>query len=63
MRIDREERMSSIRAGEDTQLELKEIVFRGDRVSFAREEGRAASRLAEVFVSMANTKGGEWHAC
>ncbi len=59
MRIDREERMSSIRAGEDTQLELKEIVFRGDRVSFAREEGRAASRLAEVFVSMANTKGGE----
>ncbi len=59
MTIDREERMSSIRAGEDTQLELKEIVFRGDRVSFAREEGRAASRLAEVFVSMANTKGGE----
>ena len=59
MRIDREERMSSIRAGEDTQLELKEIVFRGDRVSFAREEGRAASRLAEVFVSMANTKWGE----
>ena len=59
MTIHREERMSSIRAGEDTQLELKEIVFRGDRVSFAREEGRAASRLAEVFVSMANTKGGE----
>ena len=59
MAIDREERMSSIRAGEDTELELKEIVFRGDRVSLAREEGRAASRLAEVFVSMANTKGGE----
>ena len=59
MRIDKKERMSSIQAGEDTGLELKEIVFRGDRVSFAREEGRAASRLAEVFVSMANTKGGE----
>ncbi len=31
MTIDKEERMSSIRAGEDTELELKEIVFRGDR--------------------------------
>ncbi len=31
MTIDKEERMSSIRAGEDTGLELKEIVFRGDR--------------------------------
>ncbi len=51
--------MNSIQAGEDTELELKEIVFRGDRISFAREEGRAASKLAEVFVSMANTKGGE----
>ena len=50
--------MSSIRAGEDTGLELKEVVFRGDRVSFASEEGRAAPKLAEVFVSMANTRGG-----
>ena len=47
--------MSSIRAGEDTELELKEVVFRGDRVSFASEEDRAAPKLAEVFVSMANT--------
>ena len=31
MRIDKKERMSSIQAGEDTELELKEIVFRGDR--------------------------------
>ena len=38
--------MDSIRAGEDTEL------------SFARGEGRAAARLAEVFVSMANTNGG-----
>ena len=50
--------MFSIRAGEDTELELKEIMFRGNRISFASEEGRAGPRLAEVFVSMANTKGG-----
>ena len=50
--------MGSIRAGEDTELELKEVLFRGNRVSFARGEGRAAARLAEVFVSMANTNGG-----
>ena len=50
--------VSAIRAGEDTELELKEVVFRGDRLSFAAEEGRAASKLAEVFVSMANTRGG-----
>ena len=56
--MNKQERLASIRAGEDTELELKEIVFRGDRISFAREEGRATSRLAEVFVSMANTKGG-----
>ena len=47
--------MSSIQAGEDTELELKEVVFRGDRVLFASEEGRAAPKLTEVFVSMANT--------
>ena len=56
--MNKQERLASIRAGEDTELELKEIVFRGDRISFAREDGRATSRLAEVFVSMANTKGG-----
>ena len=50
--------VSAIRAGEDTELELKEVVFRGDRLSFAAEEGRTASKLAEVFVSMANTRGG-----
>ena len=49
---------SSIRAGEDTGLELKEVVFRGDRIAFGAEPGRAAQKLAEVFVSMANTRGG-----
>ena len=58
MTLDTKALMASIHAGEDTELELKEIVFRGSRVSFAKEEGRAASRLAEVFVSMANTSGG-----
>ena len=50
--------LSSIRAGEDTELELKEVVFRGDRVAFGSDAGRASSKLAEVFVSMANTRGG-----
>ena len=50
--------LSSIRAGEDTALELKELVFRGDRIAFGSDEGRAAQKLAEVFVSMANTSGG-----
>lgn len=50
--------LSEIAAGEDTFLELKEVVFKGDQVRFAREEGRAQSVLAEVFVSMANTEGG-----
>ena len=50
--------LSSIRAGEGTELELKEVVFRGDRVAFGSDPGRASSKLAEVFVSMANTRGG-----
>ena len=58
MVFDRSALLASIQAGEDTELELKEVVFRGNRVAFARDESRAASRLAEVFVSMANTKGG-----
>ena len=49
---------AAIRAGEDTELELKEVVFRGGRAAFPGEQGRAAARLAEVFVSMANTAGG-----
>lgn len=56
--IDKTQLISSIQAGEDTKLELKEVVFRGERIALAREEGRAAARLAEVFVSMANTEGG-----
>jgi len=50
--------LSEIAAGEDTFLEFKEVVFKGDQVRFAREEGRAQTVIAEVFVSMANTEGG-----
>lgn len=50
--------LSEIAAGEDTLLEFKEVVFKGDQVRFAREEGKAQTVLAEVFVSMANTEGG-----
>ncbi len=56
--MDTQTLLSSIRAGEDTELELKEVVFRGDRIALGSETGRAASKLAEVFVSMANTRGG-----
>ena len=56
--MDTQALLSSIRAGEDTGLELKEIVFRGDRIAFGTDTGRDASKLAEVFVSMANTRGG-----
>jgi len=50
--------LSEVAAGEDTFLEFKEVVFKGDQVRFAREEGRAQTVIAEVFVSMANTEGG-----
>lgn len=50
--------MASIRAGEDTELELKEVVFEGNRISLGGSEARPAARLAQVLVSMANTSGG-----
>jgi ATP-dependent DNA helicase RecG len=51
--------LAEIAAGEDTFLEFKEVVFKGDQVRFAREEGKAQAVLAEVFISMANTEGGD----
>ena len=50
--------MASIRAGDDARLELREVRFRGRRLALGDEDGRAVIRLAEVFVSMANTDGG-----
>ena len=58
MAIDSPALMASIRAGEDTGLELKEVTFRGRRMLLGRDESRPAARLAEVFASMANTDGG-----
>ena len=55
---DRSELLSEIAALEDTYLEFKEVVFKGNQVRFADEEGRAAKVIAEVFMSMANTEGG-----
>jgi len=49
--------LSKIAAGEDTNLELLEIVFRNDQPLIANA-GRAAPEIAEVFCSMANTEGG-----
>lgn len=40
-------------------MEFKEVVVRGGRVAFGGKKRRASSDLAEVFVSMANTQGGE----
>ena len=50
--------MASIRAGEDTTLELREVAFRGHRMQLGSDGARPAARLAEVFASMANTEGG-----
>jgi predicted HTH transcriptional regulator len=49
--------LSEIAAGEDTFLELKEAVFRGNQILIG-DAGRAAPEIAEVFCSIANTQGG-----
>jgi hypothetical protein len=45
-------RLSRRTAGEDTPLELEVVIFRGNKLRFAREEGRASMKIAEVMVSM-----------
>lgn len=55
---DKTELLAEIAAGEDSLLELKAVVFKGDQVRFASEEGRAPKVIAEVLVSMANSEGG-----
>ncbi|HIJ57298.1 MAG TPA: hypothetical protein HPQ03_14420 [Deltaproteobacteria bacterium] len=49
--------LSEIAAGEDTFLELKEVVFRRNQILIG-DAGRAAPEIAEVFCSIANTEGG-----
>lgn len=58
MYTDKDELLQEISAGEDTLLEFKEVVFKGNQIRFASEEGKAPKVIAEVFVSMANTEGG-----
>ena len=49
--------LSEIAAGEDTFLELKEVVFRGNQVLIG-DAGRADPEIGEAFCSIANTEGG-----
>jgi ATP-dependent DNA helicase RecG len=49
--------LAEIVAGEDTYLELKEVVFKGNQIRIG-DAGRAAPEIAEVLCSMANTQGG-----
>ena len=42
--------IASIRAGEDTCLELREVSFRGRRRLFDRDEDRPTARLADMQV-------------
>ena len=58
MTIDISALMASIRAGEDTTLELKEVAFRGRRMQLGSDGTCPEARLAEAFASMANTEGG-----
>ncbi len=51
------ELLTEIEAGEDTFLELKEVVFRGNQIQFGGMR-KAAPKIAEVFCSIANTEGG-----
>lgn len=54
----RDELLREILAGEDSYLEFKEVVFRGNQVRFAREENRAPIVMARLLTCFANTEGG-----
>ena len=54
----RDELVREIHAGEDTYLDFKEVVFKGNQVQFAGEPERAPEALAKVFTCFANTEGG-----
>ena len=46
MEINVQEFMASIYVGEDTELELKEVVFRGNRISLGGGRGSTGGPLA-----------------
>jgi len=50
--------LNEIRAGEDSLLDLKEVLFKGEQIQFARGEGRAQAELAKDLSCFANTAGG-----
>lgn len=50
--------MREILAGEDSLLDFKEILVKGDQVSFAKGEGKAQAELAKDLCCFANTEGG-----
>lgn len=49
--------LAEIAAGEDTYLELKEAIFKGNQIRIG-DKGRAAPEIAEVLCSITNTEGG-----
>ena len=55
-----EDLLKEIRAGEDVHLDFKEVVFRGDRIHFAGEEGGVSTseKIAKALTCFANTEGG-----
>lgn len=55
---DRADLLASIRAGEDSKLELKEVVFSVGPAASGGERCRASSGMADGFVSLAHTHGG-----
>jgi len=52
------ELLAEIAAGEDTYLELKEVVFRGNQPRFADAKARATEFIAQRLCCLANTEGG-----
>ena len=46
---DKGELLQEIAAGEDTLLEFKEVVFKGNQVRFAGEEGRTTKVIVTLF--------------
>ena len=47
-----------ILAGEDSFIEFKEIIFKGNEIRFARGEGKATSELGKDLSCFANAEGG-----
>lgn len=53
-----DELLREILAGEDSYIEFKEVIFRGNEIRFVHGEGKAASELGKDLSCFANTEGG-----